>query len=224
MNKDLKILLAHFRRVGLFGVMVSLPAVLLYCDLHLLGNAVGEWSLVELTQEGFLLASTLAFVRLALARSEDRRFAVLAAGFFACMFIREMDAVLDVVVHGAWKYLVAPLAVGSLVYALRDWRAALSGTVRFLTSRAGTVLLLGLVLLLFYARLIGMTALWTGLLGEQYIRAVKNAIEETTELLAYTFILAGSLAYAAQRIREPARALRRGASVPGALVGRHHPL
>jgi hypothetical protein len=127
MNKDLKILLAHFRRVGLFGVMVSLPAVLLYCDLHLLGNAVGEWSLVELTQEGFLLASTLAFVRLALARSEDRRFAVLAAGFFACMFIREMDAVLDVVVHGAWKYLVAPLAVGSLVYALRDWRAALSG-------------------------------------------------------------------------------------------------
>jgi hypothetical protein len=96
--------------------------------------------------------------------------------------------------------------------------------VRFLTSRAGTVLLLGLVLLLFYARLIGMTALWTGLLGEQYIRAVKNAIEETTELLAYTFILAGSLAYAAQRIREPARALRRGASVPGALVGRHHPL
>ncbi len=42
-NKDLKILLAHVRRVGLFGVMVSLPAVLLYCDLHLLGNAVGEW-------------------------------------------------------------------------------------------------------------------------------------------------------------------------------------
>jgi len=59
------------------------------------------------------------------------------------------------------------------------------------------------VLLLFYSRLMGMTSLWNGLLGDQYIRIFKNAIEETTELLGYTFILAASLGYVAQRVRAP---------------------
>lgn len=206
MKKDLDILLAQLGRTALFGLMVSLPALLLYCDIHLLRDGVGEWSLVELTQEGFLAASVLAFAKLALRRPEDRHFAVLAAGFFACMFIREMDAVLDLLVHGLWKYIAVPVAVACLLYANRDWRATLSELVRFVVSRQGTVMIIGLVLLLFYSRLIGMTGLWSGLLGDQYIRVFKNAIEESTELLGYTFILAASLSYAAQRIREPADA------------------
>ncbi len=213
-NKDLKILLAHLGRTALFGLMVSLPALLLYCDIHWLKDAVGEWSLVELTQEGFLLASVLAFARLALRRRDDHRFAVLAAGFFACMFIREMDAVLDLLVHGLWKYLVLPISVGCVLYAARDWRSSLSGLVRFMASRPGTVMVIGLVLLLFYSRLIGMTSLWNGLLADHYVRVFKNAVEETTELLGYTFILAASLGYAAQRIREPAR-FAHPAAVPG---------
>jgi len=184
--------------------MVCLPALLLYCDIHWLKDGVGEWSLVELTQEGFLLASALAFVRLARKRVDDRRFAVLAAGMFACMLLREMDAVFDLLLHGLWKWLAVPVAVASIVYALQDWRAAVSGLVRFLNTRAGTLMTIGLVLLLCYARLIGLTSLWNGLLGESYIRVFKNAIEETTELLGYTFILAASLAHVAQRVRAAA--------------------
>lgn len=202
-NTDYRFLLSHLLRTVLFGVMVTLPALLLYADIHWLKDGVGEWSLVELTQEGFLLATTLAFVRLARRRPEDRRFAVLAAGLFACMLLREMDAVFDLLLHGLWKWLVLPVAVGSVGYALRDWRSALSGLVRFLNTRAGTLMTIGLVVLLFYSRLIGLTALWDGLLGENYIRVFKNAIEETTELLGYTFILAASLAHAAQRVRAP---------------------
>lgn len=186
-----------------FGLMAALPALLLYCDIHWLGDGVGEWSLVELTQAGFLLACILAFVRLARCRPEERRFAVLAAGLFASMLLREMDAVFDVLVHGLWKWLVLPVAVGCIWHALQDRAAALSGLVRFLRSRAGTLMSIGLVLLLFYSRLMGMTVLWEGLLGENYIRVFKNAVEEATELLGYTFILASSLGYVAQRVREP---------------------
>ena len=202
---DFRFLLSHLARTAMFGLMVTLPALLLYCDIHWLKDGVGEWSLVELTQEGFLLASVLAFVRLARRRAEDRRFAVLAAGLFACMLLREMDAVFDLLVHGLWKWLVLPVSVGCVCYALGDWRAALSALVRFLNTRAGTLMTIGLVLLLFYSRLIGLTALWDGLLAESYIRVFKNAIEETTELLGYTFILSASLAHVAQRVRAPAR-------------------
>lgn len=203
MKNEIQLLLSHLGRTLLFGLMVALPPLLAWLDIHWLGNAVGEWSLVELTQEGFLAASVAAFVRLALRRPEDRRFAVLAAAFFASMFLREMDELLDLIAHGFWKYPVTALVAGALGWASRDWRAALSGLVRFLTSRAGTVMTIGLVLLLFYSRLMGMTSLWNGLLGDQYIRIFKNAIEETTELLGYTFILAASLGYVAQRVRAP---------------------
>lgn len=202
-NNEYRFLLSHLVRTGVFALMVSLPALLLYCDIHWLRDGVGEWSLVELTQEGFLLASTLAFVRLARKRAEDRHFAVLAAGLFACMLLREMDALLDLLVHGLWKWLVLPVAMACIFYAAQQWRAALSGLVRFLNSRAGTVMTIGLVLLLCYARLIGMTSLWQGLLADSYIRVFKNAVEEVAELLGYTFILAASLAHVAQRLRAP---------------------
>jgi len=73
------------------------------------------------------------------------------------------------------------------------------------------------VMLLFYSRLFGMGALWQGLLGEGYIRIFKNAVEETTELLGYTFILAASLTYATRRIRERSKAMAR--AVAAAPVG-----
>ena len=120
-----------------------------------------------------------------------------------------MDEALDLIAHGFWKYPVAVLIIGSLAWASRDWRRAMPALVRFLVSRPGTVMTIGLVLLLFYSRLIGMTSLWTGLLGDQYIRVFKNTIEETTELLGYTFILAASVGYVAQRVREPLTARKR---------------
>ena len=221
MKDNLRLLLSHLGRTFLFGLMMAVPPLLAWLDIHWFGNAVGEWSLVELTQEGFLAASIAAFARLAMRRADDRPFAVLATALFACMFLREMDEALDLIAHGFWKYPVAVLVAGALAWASRDWRMAVQGLVRFLASRAGTVMTIGLVLLLFYSRLIGMTSLWTGLLGEQYIRVFKNTIEETTELLGYTFILAASVGYVAQRVREPSAA-RRGSQDTQPL--QRHPL
>ncbi|WP_231472338.1 hypothetical protein [Pseudoxanthomonas suwonensis] len=69
---------------------------------------------------------------------------------------------------------------------------------------------IGLVLLLIYSRLFGMTALWEGLLADSYVRVVKNAAEECTELLGYTLVMASALTYAAQRLHERRKALAGG--------------
>lgn len=206
MNKDLKTVLAAAGRFFAYCLLAAVPVLLLRHDLGVIGNTLGEDSYVERAQAVFLLASTLSFVALAVRRLEDRRFAVLAAAFFACMLIREQDALLDgLLFHGAWKYLTTPLALGALVWAACDWRSTLSGLARFVSSRAGAVMVLALVLVLSWSRLFGMTGIWTAVLGDGYVRVVKNVVEETSELLGYTFILAASLRYLSQRVRYVSR-------------------
>ena len=211
-EKDLEILLAHLGRLVLLALIMATPVALLYADIHWLGTGVGEWSLVELTQIGFLVTIVLAFVRVARARPDERGFAVLAAGFFACMLIRELDAVWDLVFHGLWSTMVTIVAASCLGYALRPSmrRATLSSTARFLASRGGALMSIALVLLLVYSRLFGMSSLWQGLLADGYVRVFKNAAEECTELLGYTLVMGAALAYAAQRLRERRKALAGG--------------
>jgi hypothetical protein len=45
--------------------------------------------------------------------------------------------------------------------------------------------------------------LWHGLLGDVYIRVFKNAVEESTELLGYTFTVAATLSYVRQQVKTP---------------------
>src|SRR5690606_9167026 len=209
MERQRHILLARLGRSLLLALIMATPVALLYADIHVLGDAVGEWSLVELTQLGFLLATVLAFVRLARARAEERGFAVLAAGFFACMLIRELDAVWDLLFHGLWSILVAAVATACLGHALRQREATLAATARFLVSRSAAVMTIGLVLLLVYSRLFGMASLWHGLLAGNYVRVFKNAAEECTELLGYSLVMAAALTYVAQSVRERRKALAR---------------
>lgn len=213
-NKDLRSIVAGLGRFVVFCALAALPVLLLRQDLKVPGNTIGEHSLVELTQAGFLLASSAAFFALAALRRDDRRFGVLAGAFFAVALVREQDALLDTLLfHGAWKYVAAPIALAALAWAGRGLRETLSSLARFLSSRAGTVMLLGMALLLFYSRLLGMTGIWTSVLGDGYVRTVKNVVEETCELLAYGFVLASSVNYCAQRVRAFAREQRK-AGVP----------
>ena len=203
MTNDVKTVLAAAGRFVGYCLLAALPVLLLRHDLAGLGNTLGEDSSVERAQLVFLLASCLSFVVLAWRRVDDRRFAVLAAAFFGCMLIREQDALFDALLfHGAWKYLTGPLALGALVWAAGDLRATFAGMARFLSSRAGAVMVLALVLVLCWSRLFGMTGIWTAVLGDGYVRTVKNAVEETSELLGYTFVLASSLRYLVQRVRQ----------------------
>lgn len=206
LNKDLKSIVAGVGRFFVFCMLAALPVLVLRRDVLWLGNSLGEQSLVEFTQAGFLLATSVSFMALAALRQEDRRFGVLAATFFAVMLVREQDALLDTLIaHGSWKYIATPMALLALLWAAGNVRETLSGLARFLASRAGTVMLLGLALLLCYSRLLGMTEIWTTVLGDGYARIAKNSVEETTELLGYGFILAASIKYVAQRVRAVAR-------------------
>jgi hypothetical protein len=196
-----RLVLNALARGALLALLVSAPVLLLWIDVHGLGNSIGEVSATELSQLTLLAITVATFGSLAHRVRDDRRFATLAAGFFACMLLRECDAWLDLLVDGLWQGLVAFVAIACLTYSLMDWRSTLRGMARLVNSRAGSVLLVAVVLLLVYSRLFGMSGLWRDLLGDGYVRLFKNAVEESTELLAYFLVVGASVSYAMSRFR-----------------------
>ena len=200
-----RVVLAAAARMLLLSCFISAPILLLWLDVQWLHNTVGEFSITEFSQLALLAVTVLAFLHLARRSREDRRFAVLAAGLFACMLIREIDAVLDLLLDGLWQGLVTLVSATCLIYSLFDWRSTLRGMARLVVSRAGVVMIIGLAVLLAYSRLLGMGLLWQGLLDDGYLRLFKNAIEEGTELLGYVVILVASLGYVTARLRHLGR-------------------
>lgn len=203
-----RIVLLALGRGFLLSLIVSVPVLLLWLDVQWLSNSVGELSFTELGQLVLLGMTVVTLASLAGVSHDDRRFATLAAGFFACMLIRECDAALDVLMDGLWQGLVIVVSAACVVYAASDWRATLRGMARLVVSRAGMLLIVALAILLAYSRLLGMGALWHGLLGEEYLRVLKNSIEEGTELLGYVLICVASLSYASHRLRRLKRSSR----------------
>jgi hypothetical protein len=196
-----RIVLGAFARAAMFAVLLCLPVALLWVDVKWMQSIVGETSATEFGQLGLLTATALAFIALARGSEPDRRFATLVAGFFGCMLIRESDAYLDLIMDDLWQISVALIAGACLFYALKDWRSTLRSMARFVASRPGLVMILGLVLLLVYSRLFGMSSLWKGMLGDGYQRVFKNAVEEGTEVLGYALILVAALTYVVGRLR-----------------------
>lgn len=209
LRADLRLVMRRLLRAAAVWSLMAIPPIAVLLDIQWLGNSVGEQSLVESLQLILLAITAAAFVSLARRSPTERRFAVLAAGFFACMGIRETDAAWDLVFDGLWQLLVAGVALAAVAYAAADWRAALRSLGRFLASRAGLLMTLALGILLVHSRLLGMGAIWEGLLDEQYLRVFKNTVEETTELLGYVLIAASGIVYVARqrefkRVRRPA--------------------
>jgi hypothetical protein len=184
------------------GFVVTIPPLCLYLDIRAFGSEIPEQSFIEITQEVFLFICIGLFSYLAYRKPVDRVFAVMAAAFFACLLIRELDALFDQIVHGLWKYIATPVAVTALMYGTKNIHSMLSGLSRFLHSQAGVIMIVGLVVLLFYSRLFGMADLWRALMGEGYIHTVKKAVEETCELLGYSLIIAASARYLLHRLRD----------------------
>ncbi len=83
-----------------------------------------------------------------------------------------------------------------------------------------TLLFAGAVIIFAYVRLVGHEPLWSSILGEDYRRIVKLAVEEFIELIGYFLWLIGTIEYTFQAraiaVREPvpAAAKRRAGRFP----------
>lgn len=184
--------LLRFLLTGLcFAVLFGLIAF----DIAVLGNDIPEVSATEFAQEGTLALIVLCLASVARRRPAQRPLAVLIGGFFACMLIRELDMVFDLIHHGFWRYPALLVAAAAILYALRQRALLLHSLASFVSSPAYVLVSTGLAVVLVFSRLLGMDWLWHQVMGEGYLRVVKNVVEEGTELLGYVIILQGAWRY-----------------------------
>ncbi len=159
-------------------------------------EGASENSVTEYTQEGLILLSAILFGVGAWQRPESRGFLVLVAGLFGCMFVRELDHLLDRVVHGFWVYPAVLLAVTSIVYARFCGRTVIAPMALYTQTRSYVYLSIGLLIVIVFSRIFGSNSLWRELMGGDYQWGYKMIIQEALELSGYVLIAYGSwLAY-----------------------------
>jgi hypothetical protein len=134
--------------------------------------------------------------------------ASLTAVMLACL-IRELDFFLDFyVIDNLWQVLCALLLSFAVVYAVRHRERFAQGWRRSWPSAGLAMVMGGFILLVPFAQLVGHEALWRGILGTEYIRVVKVAVEEFLELGAYALIALGTVEYVYAWSRLPRRRSR----------------
>ncbi|QUM74890.1 hypothetical protein HWV00_00685 [Moritella sp. 24] len=155
-------------------------------DYFWLENSLGEESVTELLQAVLLLFSVVCFYQLKHLNVLPKA-AMLVGGFFSVLFIRELDGYFDLIFHGFWVYPALTVAFGAIVYAAQGGQLHTQMST-LLENKYMQTLITFIVLLFVFSRLYGMGDFWEGVMGNQYVRDVKNISEETMELLFYTFI------------------------------------
>lgn len=205
------------------AVCIALSTSFLFIDVLWLHNQVKEISLTEISQELFLLANVVIFIFCARRSPGMRGGLLLIAGFYAALLIRELDSFFDMLHHGAWFWFALASTALFLILAA-NWHASVKpGLLAFTRHPCFAHTTSGMVVILVFSRLFGMTELWDGLLQGGYLNVVKTAIEEGTELIGYTLCLFSSAWFALSLQPQRQVAPEREARVTRFNTGRHEP-
>ncbi|RAW91322.1 hypothetical protein [Photorhabdus laumondii] len=201
MQSDLAFLTKKLAFFVLYALILATVIGLLFIDVIYLQNAVKENSLTEIAQESILFVISAVFLLEAKKNSQLRPALVLISGFFACLLIRELDAIFDEIFHGAWAWIAIPLALICIFYSAYKGRDTLAGLVHFTRHQSYSMMVAGILCVLVFSRLFGMGELWKGLMLEHFDRTAKNMVEEGCELLGYCLCLISTFWYLPDAIK-----------------------
>lgn len=187
----------------IFSSVAALIAVLcVFIDINILHNGLSEISLTEIVQESILLAIVAIHMWLARSKQELRQCDILIAGFFMSMLIRELDALFDLISHGCWVWFALTVSAIAVISVMRQRANIVMQLTRYTQMISWGIMMSGLLFVLVFSRLFGMSSLWHHILQDGYLRVVKNMVEEGCELFGYVLCLIATLVYASERTGE----------------------
>ena len=158
-----------------------------------LKNQLSEYSLTETAQELLLLACTLLLTYRAVHLPAARGALILAAGFFACLFVREMDFLFDELFwHGSWAWIVTLILICCFTLVWLNRTSLLPSLAHFSTRRPYLHFVIGIAMLLVFSRIFGSGgAFWKYILVDYHHPRFKAIMQEGMELYAYLLITLG---------------------------------
>ncbi|WP_067218040.1 hypothetical protein [Marinomonas gallaica] len=161
-------------------------------EAYQLGTAAeySESSLVERMQDLFTFSSALTFLVCAYFSKPLRQACILLSALMFMMFVRESDSFLDLYVFdGAWQLFVGSILAMTLYYLRHQVKESYYSLKHFSETSSFGFVVSGLVIVLAFSRMFGRTSFWHSLMGDAYVRSVKNVVEEGTELLGYAIVM-----------------------------------
>ena len=165
-------------------------------------SCFGERSIVEILQVVTLLLSICCAF---LAGHQNPDYASLPHFFMGAAtiaVIREFDFALDrYVFDGAWQILAFSVLARTLYRAWRHRLFFKEEVGRFVGRASFGVMASGFFTVFIFSRLLGQQILWQAIMGEGYMRVVKRAVEEGTELLGYVLICVGTMEYLRETLK-----------------------
>lgn len=198
--------------------------------LHVIVNegdkfGTSEYSPIEIIQPLILATCGLMMAWVARYCPSQRPIALPFGGLAFAFMIRELDYFFDrYLADNLWQVLTAVALALVIVYTYRQQRRLRIALARIWPSPGLALLFAGAVILFAFVRLVGHEPLWMSMLGDNYLRVIKLAVEEFIELIGYFLWLIGTIEYvyqaraiayrepqhAAQRMREKRRHDREG--------------
>ncbi len=193
-----------------FPGSLRLHVVLNEGDLH----GTSEFSPIEIIQALILSVCGMLMAWVARHCPSQRPLAILFGGLALAFLIRELDFFLDrYLIDNLWQVLIAIIASLVIVYTYRQRRRLRIALARLWPSPGLALLFAGAVIHFAYVLIVGHEPLWMSILGNDYLRVIKLAVEEFIELIGYFLWLIGTIEYAYQAraiaYREPQPAVQR---------------
>ncbi|MDB4766702.1 hypothetical protein OAG71_03330 [bacterium] len=157
---------------------------------QLTDSIYGEASLTEKMQIVFSGICCVLFLMTARLSQQLRPVAIMLAALTGMMLIRESDAFLDKnVFDGAWQTLVVVVLFATAIYLKKQPNPIKPSLEAFSRLPSAGMLVSGFLVTFVISRLFGRRSFWEAVMGEGYVRVVKNIVEEGTELVGYSLIL-----------------------------------
>lgn len=171
---------------------------------------VKEDSLIEITQEVLLLICSILLIIFSSKGKNFKTFFLALAGFLFVHFVREFDFWLNTQLFDkAWQAIALVIVILVLIMAIKNWKKLIIEIAAISKTYGFAFFFSGLVILHIFSRLYGRKLIWIDLLrdthdkyvisenGEKivelrdFMRPVKDASEESIELLAYSIMFIG---------------------------------
>jgi hypothetical protein len=172
--------------------------------LHVIVNesdqfGTSEFSPIEIIQPIILGVCGLLMAWVAKHCPSQRPIAFPFGGLALVFLIRELDYYFDrYLIDNLWQVLTAIAGAFVITYTYRQRRRLKIAWGRIWPSPGIALLFAGAIILFAFVRLVGHEPLWMSIMGDDYQRIVKLAVEEFIELIGYFLWLIGTIEYAYQ--------------------------
>ncbi|WP_127846470.1 hypothetical protein [Psychroflexus aestuariivivens] len=195
------------RLIAYCGIMFLISLVTQYDFSQ---GELKEDSLTEISQEILVGLSALLLLIFGSKNKDYKVFCFALSGFLGIHFVREFDFWLNTQLFDkAWQVLALIILVLVVVMLIKNWKKIILETASISKTYGFSFFFSGLIILHVFSRLYGRKIIWIDLLKEthnkyviedagekvvdirEFMRPVKDASEESIELLAYAIIFIG---------------------------------